>query len=110
MMTGVPYLMRVTGFGFRRPKQPVRGLALSGVVIAGMSRQTRAPFLSLFTGQRLRVFIARENAADYQELGQLAESGAIRPVIDRSDALADAADAIRQIAAGHATGKGIITI
>jgi len=79
-------------------------------VIAGMSRQTRAPFLSLFTGHRLRAFIARENAADYQELGQLAESGTIRPVIDRTYALADAADAIRQIAAGHATGKGIITI
>ena len=34
MMTGVPYLMRVIGFGFRGPKVPVRGLALSGVVVA----------------------------------------------------------------------------
>ena len=32
MMTGVPYLMRVIGFGFRRPKVPVRGLALAGIV------------------------------------------------------------------------------
>jgi NADPH:quinone reductase-like Zn-dependent oxidoreductase len=34
MMTGVPYLMRVLGFGFRRPRVPVRGLALAGVVEA----------------------------------------------------------------------------
>lgn len=100
----------------RRALAPGGVLVLTGgdrydrPVIAGMSRQTRAPFLSLFTGQRLRAFIARENAADYQELGQLAESGAIRPVIDRTYALADAADAIRRIAAGHATGKGIIAI
>jgi NADPH:quinone reductase-like Zn-dependent oxidoreductase len=32
MMTGVPYLMRVIGFGFRRPTVPARGLALAGVV------------------------------------------------------------------------------
>jgi NADPH:quinone reductase-like Zn-dependent oxidoreductase len=79
-------------------------------VLIGMSRQARAPFLSLFTGQQLRTFIARENAADYQALAELAESGAITPVIDRTYPLADAADAIRRIAAGHATGKGIITI
>jgi len=34
MMTGVPYLARVLGFGFRRPRVPVRGLALAGVVEA----------------------------------------------------------------------------
>jgi NADPH:quinone reductase-like Zn-dependent oxidoreductase len=79
-------------------------------VLIGMSRQTRAPFLSMFTGQRLRSFLARENAADYQALAQLAESGAITPVIDRTYPLADAADAIRRIAAGHAAGKSIITI
>jgi NADPH:quinone reductase-like Zn-dependent oxidoreductase len=72
-----------------------------------MSRQARAPFLSMFTGQQLRVFIAKESAADYQALAQLAESGAITPVIDRTYPLADA---IRRIAAGHAAGKGIITI
>jgi NADPH:quinone reductase-like Zn-dependent oxidoreductase len=100
----------------RRALAPRGVLVLTGgdrydrPVIAGMGRQARAPFLSLFTGQRLRAFIARENTADYQELAELAESGAIRPVIDRTYPLADAADAIRQIASGHATGKAIITI
>jgi NADPH:quinone reductase-like Zn-dependent oxidoreductase len=100
----------------RRALAPRGVLVLAGgdrydrPVFIGMSRQSRAPFLSMFSGQRLRTFIARENVADYQALGQLAESGAITPVIDRTYPLADAADAIRQIAAGHATGKGIITV
>jgi NADPH:quinone reductase-like Zn-dependent oxidoreductase len=79
-------------------------------VLTGMSRTLRAPLLSIFTGQRLRAFIARENAADYQTLAALAESGALTPVIDRTYPLADAAEAIRHIAAGHAAGKGVITI
>ncbi len=41
LMTGRPYLMRVLGFGFRAPKQPVAGLDLAGTVVAvgpGVSR------------------------------------------------------------------------
>lgn len=34
LMTGRPYLMRLMGFGFRRPKQPIPGLDLAGVVCA----------------------------------------------------------------------------
>jgi NADPH:quinone reductase-like Zn-dependent oxidoreductase len=34
LMTGVPYLMRVIGFGLRRPKNPVRGREVAGVVEA----------------------------------------------------------------------------
>jgi NADPH:quinone reductase-like Zn-dependent oxidoreductase len=64
----------------------------------------------MFTGQRLRGLLARENAADYQTLAELAGSGAITPVIDRTYPLASAAQAIQHIASGHATGKGIITI
>jgi NADPH:quinone reductase-like Zn-dependent oxidoreductase len=59
---------------------------------------------------RLRTFIAREKAADLRALTQLAESGTLTPVIGRTYPLADAADAIRDIAAGHASGKGIITV
>lgn len=34
LMTGKPALIRVLGFGFRRPKQPVRGGDLAGTVVA----------------------------------------------------------------------------
>jgi NADPH:quinone reductase-like Zn-dependent oxidoreductase len=78
--------------------------------LTGMGRTLRAPLESLFTRQRLRAFIARENVADYQELAQLAGSGSLKPVIDRTYPLASAAEAIARIATGHATGKAIIAI
>lgn len=40
-MTGRPYLMRLMGFGFRRPKNPIAGLDLAGTVVevgAGVTR------------------------------------------------------------------------
>jgi NADPH:quinone reductase-like Zn-dependent oxidoreductase len=33
IMTGRPYLIRVTGFGFRRPKNHVAGLDVAGTVV-----------------------------------------------------------------------------
>jgi NADPH:quinone reductase-like Zn-dependent oxidoreductase len=34
VMTGTPYLMRIMGFGFRAPKNPVPGIDVAGVVVA----------------------------------------------------------------------------
>src|SRR6476659_9007630 len=34
LMAGRPYLMRVLGFGFRRPKNRVAGLDVAGTVVA----------------------------------------------------------------------------
>ncbi|KAA9376417.1 NAD(P)-dependent alcohol dehydrogenase [Microbispora cellulosiformans] len=41
LMTGRPYLMRLAGFGVRRPKVPVRGRDVAGVVAAVGARVTR---------------------------------------------------------------------
>lgn len=41
MMAGRPYLMRVIGFGFRRPKNAVPGIDVSGTVAAVGARVTR---------------------------------------------------------------------
>ncbi len=34
MMAGKPYLLRIIGFGFRRPKNPVPGIDVAGTVVA----------------------------------------------------------------------------
>ena len=34
LMAGQPYLMRILGFGFRGPKNPVPGLDVAGTVVA----------------------------------------------------------------------------
>ncbi len=41
LMTGRPYLMRVIGFGFRRPKNPVLGIDVAGIVVATGASVTR---------------------------------------------------------------------
>jgi len=41
LLTGRPYLMRLIGFGFRRPKNPVPGLDVAGVVVAVGAEVTR---------------------------------------------------------------------
>jgi len=41
MMAGKPYLLRVIGFGFRRPKNPVPGIDVAGTVVAIGSTVTR---------------------------------------------------------------------
>lgn len=41
VMTGRPYLMRLMGFGFRRPKQTVPGLDVAGTVVEVGAKVTR---------------------------------------------------------------------
>jgi NADPH:quinone reductase-like Zn-dependent oxidoreductase len=81
-----------------------------GRVLGGFDRQLRAPLVSMFAGQRLRGLLAKEGAEDLQAITRLIDSGAVTPVIDRTYALADAADAIRYLAGGHAAGKVVVTV
>ena len=81
-----------------------------GRVFGGFDRQLRAPLVSMFAGQRLRGLIAKERVEDLETLTGLIESGAVTPVIDRAYTLADAPDAIRYLAEGHAAGKVAVTV
>jgi len=58
----------------------------------------------------MRGVIARERLEDLEALSGFLESRAVTPVVDRVYPLADAADAIRYLAEGHAAGKIVITI
>ncbi len=81
-----------------------------GPLLGGFDRQFRAPLVSMFVGQRLRGLVAKERAEDLDAMTRLIESRAVTPVIDRTYALADAPDAIRYLAGGHATGKVVVTV
>ena len=82
-----------------------------GRVLGGFGRQLlRAPLVSMFAGQRLRALTAKESAEDLEAITGLIESCAVTPVIDRAYALADAPDAIRYLAGGHAAGKVVVTV
>ena len=77
----------------------------------GFFRQMlRAPALSPFTGQRLRPVTATERHDDLRTLAEMAEAGRITPVVGRTYALADAAEAVREIERGHASGKIVVSV
>lgn len=78
--------------------------------LGGTDRQLRAQLLSLFVSQKLGTFIASENAADLVALGQLIETGQVKPVIDRTYPLRDTAKAIRDLIDGNVRGKIVITV
>lgn len=65
LMTGLPYLVRLAGFGVRRPQQPVLGMDLAGVVDQVGERVTRfAPGDEVFgiaTGSFAEYARARED-------------------------------------------------
>lgn len=81
-----------------------------GPVLGGFDRQLRAPLVSMFVGQRLRAVITKEGTESLEALTRLIESGAVKPVIDRGYALADAPEAIRYHAEGHTAGKVVLTV
>ena len=57
----------------------------------------------------MRPVISKVNQADLETLRRLIEDGKVAPVVDRTFALPDAADAVRYLEEGHPTGKVIIT-
>jgi hypothetical protein len=56
--------------------------------------------LSLFVRQQERPFVSTPNQDDLITLGELVETGRVTPVIDRTYALSETADAIRYLDQG----------
>ncbi len=75
-----------------------------------VARLLRARLLSPFVGQNLRTFLSGENREDLLVLAELAGSGRITPVVDRTYPLAEAAEAMRYLEEGHVRGKVAITV
>jgi NADPH:quinone reductase-like Zn-dependent oxidoreductase len=76
--------------------------------IAGNLFTARA--LSSFTGQKFAKYMTKMSKDDLIMLGGLIQAGKVRPVIERTYKLSDAPEAVRQLDAGHARGKLVITI
>ncbi len=82
------------------PKNP--GVVLGRAVLGSL----RSPV----TGRRFVMFIARLRPADLATVADLMQVGKVTAVIDRRFPLAEAADALRCSAAGHARGKVVIVV
>ena len=81
-----------------------RWLASTGVMMI------KAPLLSLVVPQRIRVCNESPQRDDLLILSQMMESGELLPVVGRTYALAELADAIRYFGQGHAEGKVVIRV
>jgi NADPH:quinone reductase-like Zn-dependent oxidoreductase len=67
-------------------------------------------WISMTGSKKVKSFLARIKQEDLAVMKELLQSGKVKPVIDRSYALADAAEALRYLGQGHAKGKVIITM
>ena len=73
-------------------------------------RLATVSLMSLFTRQKLKMFIVSPNRADLLYLKELVEAGKAKPVIERRYALSEVADALRHVGGGHAQGQVVIRI
>jgi NADPH:quinone reductase-like Zn-dependent oxidoreductase len=63
-----------------------------------------------FVSQRLTSVLAKMNADDLDQLGAWVAEGKLKPVLDRSYALAQTAEAVRYVETCHARGKVTIAV
>jgi NADPH:quinone reductase-like Zn-dependent oxidoreductase len=79
--------------------------------LGGFDRSLRAPVLSRFVGQRLRMLSSKPRPDDLRFLRELMEAGKVTPVIDRTYPLGEVPEAIRYLVEGHGGGgKIVITV
>jgi NADPH:quinone reductase-like Zn-dependent oxidoreductase len=103
--------------GFRRVLKP-NGICVmiggggpnDGGLIGPMGRPVKALLMSPFISQKMGMMMAELNKEDLTILGDLMQSGKVKPVIDRTYPLSQIAEAMRYLEAGHARGKVIITV
>ncbi|MER7895822.1 NAD(P)-dependent alcohol dehydrogenase [Streptomyces sp. NPDC096046] len=103
---------------FRRVLTPSGTLVLSGggmyeggSVVGPMGLFLKRRIVAPFTrGQRLLEVSARQSWANLAVLRELAESGKIAPVVERTYPLSEAAEAIRYLEVEHARAKVVITV
>jgi NADPH:quinone reductase-like Zn-dependent oxidoreductase len=76
----------------------------------GISRQLRAPLLSLFSSQRLTMFISAERQSYIEQLAEYMGRGEVTPMVGRTYRLDQVPEAIDDLEAGRAQGKSAIVL
>lgn len=86
----------------------------SYVMVGGMGKQLfQALLLGSWMskdGQKMGTFSAQPNQADLVTVRDWFDAGMVKPVIDRTYPLPEAADAVRYLENGHARGKVIVQV
>lgn len=84
LMTGEPHLLRILGFGFRKPKNPVLGREVAGVVVAAGSKVTRFAagdeVFAIGEGAFAEYMAAKESKVAAKPAGLTWEQAAVVPI------------------------------
>jgi NADPH:quinone reductase-like Zn-dependent oxidoreductase len=75
-----------------------------------LGRVIRSFLVSLIVRQQARPSVKTQNRSDLNALKELVEAGQVAPVIGGTYPLGRTADAISQVAAGHARGTLVIAV
>ncbi|MET0415735.1 MAG: NAD(P)-dependent alcohol dehydrogenase [Actinoplanes sp.] len=86
------------------------GVFTGGSVLGPIGLIVRGQLASRFVKQRVLPLTAKPSRANLATLRELAEAGALVPVIDRTLPLSETAEAIRYLEQDHATAKVILTV
>src|SRR5438128_7731686 len=78
--------------------------------IGPFGRVIKTMVLSPFTSQKMGMMMADSNQKDLAILGDLMQTGKVKPVIDRTYKLNEVPAAIAYLEEGHARGKVVITV
>ncbi len=78
--------------------------------IGPLSHVIKVHLASLGASQKTVFFVAKINREDLAVLRELIESGKVKPIVERSYPLSEAAEAMRHLGTGHAQGKIVVTM
>jgi NADPH:quinone reductase-like Zn-dependent oxidoreductase len=98
----------------RRVLKPEGVLVLAGGAKGNWIRPLKRPIAAMIRerlrGQRVHVYLSDHKKEDLVTLQQLADAGTIRPSIEQTYPLAEAAAALAHVESGRARGKIVLTI
>jgi NADPH:quinone reductase-like Zn-dependent oxidoreductase len=78
--------------------------------IGPFGRLIQTMAVSPFVSQKMGMMMAELKKSDLAILGDMMQSGKVKPVIDRTYKLSELPEAIRYLEEGHARGKVVITV
>lgn len=97
---------------YKRVLKPNATFVLTGgprtPVVGPLSLLVRLRLAMLGASQKFVFFVAQSNREDMQVLKEMLENCKVKPFVEKSYPLAQAADAMRHLGAGHASGKIVI--
>jgi NADPH:quinone reductase-like Zn-dependent oxidoreductase len=98
-------------FDYRRALKPSGRYVMAGGTLRQFSQaMLLGPMLSKADGVKMGALSATSNQKDLLIIKGLVEAGKVKPVIEKRYPLAETAEAMRYLGAGHARGKIVITV